>query len=82
MHNFLNFKKYHPFHMLQYLQRLQMSDLNIRKVPDDLIRALKIEAAENGKTLRDVCIERLERVFQRGPSGKVSTPSQKGGSKC
>jgi hypothetical protein len=37
-----------------------MAVINLRGVPDDLARALKVEAAERGKSLRDVCIERLQ----------------------
>jgi hypothetical protein len=34
-------------------------DLNLRNVDDELVRQLKVEAAKDGKTLRDYCVERL-----------------------
>jgi plasmid stability protein len=53
-----------------------MGDLNIRNVPDELQRALKVEAAESGKTLREICIDLLSFVLHR--RGKVdSTSAQK-----
>lgn len=42
-----------------------MANLNLRNVPADLIRALKIEAAETNVTLREVCIDRLSFVLHR-----------------
>jgi hypothetical protein len=36
-----------------------MADLNIRNVPDELLRQLKIEAVECGQTLRELAIEKL-----------------------
>jgi plasmid stability protein len=34
--------------------------LNIRNFPADLYRKLKVRAAEEGKTLKDLCIELLD----------------------
>jgi len=34
-----------------------MGQLNLRAIPDDLIRLLKVKAAENGVTLKDECLD-------------------------
>lgn len=36
-----------------------MSDLNLRDIPEEMIRSLKVDAAVSGKTLRELCMERL-----------------------
>jgi len=38
-----------------------MGVLNLRGIPDDLIRRMKVRAAENGVTLRDECLEIIRR---------------------
>ena len=38
-----------------------MSDVNVRNVPDDLVRQVKSKAALEGKTLREITIEAFER---------------------
>ena len=43
-----------------------MTNLNIRNFPEDLLRALKVEAAERGTTLREVSIDLLSFVLHRG----------------
>lgn len=34
-------------------------DLNLRNVPDELVKAIKVEAAGRGVTLRELCLEKL-----------------------
>ena len=34
-------------------------DLNLRNVDEEMVRRLKAEAAKDGKTLRDYCVEKL-----------------------
>ncbi len=53
-----------------------MSDLNIRNVPETLIQALKVEAAETSQTLREVCIERLSFVLHEKEK-PISAPPRK-----
>ena len=36
-----------------------MSDLNLRDIPEEMMRSLKVDAAASGKTLRELCMERL-----------------------
>jgi hypothetical protein len=51
-----------------------MGVLNLRKIPDDLIRRMKARAAENGVTLRDECLEVIRRhcgVIGSGSAGEV-----------
>ena len=44
-----------------------MAVLSIRDFPDELLKALKIRAVKEGKTLRELCIEILQMtVKERG----------------
>lgn len=36
-----------------------MAVLNLRDVPEEIMRSLKVDAAASGKTLRELCLERL-----------------------
>ena len=40
---------------------LYMGVLNLRNIPDDLIRRMKVRAAENGVSLKDECLEIIRR---------------------
>ena len=46
-----------------------MANMNIRNIPEGLLRRLKVEAAEKGETLRGHVIAILEGVA-RGGKGK------------
>src|ERR1700728_1238048 len=48
-----------------------MPDLNLRKVPSELIQALKVEAAETNSTLYQVCVDWLSFTFRRGRNLKA-----------
>jgi len=57
-----------------------MSAIFLRKVPEDLIRKVKSEAALQGITMTAFVIEALEEALQRkgeGPKQKRSTVSRK-----
>jgi plasmid stability protein len=49
-----------------------MADLNLRNVSEELIRGLKIEAAERGVTMREVAVERLTGASRGRGNGKGS----------
>lgn len=52
-----------------------MGVMNLRTIPNDLHRALKIEAAQRGMTLRDLVVEVLADYMQRqtGAGSKKKT---------
>ena len=53
--------------MLCYLAN--MSDIFLRKMPEDLIRRVKSQAALQGITMRDFVVDALEKALQ-GKEGK------------
>ena len=48
-----------------------MADLNLRNVPEEIIRSLKVDAAAENTTLRELCLRRL--VPDGGESWKPQT---------
>ena len=47
-----------------------MADLRVEKIPDELLRALKVRAAQEGTTLRALVVELLTAAVGR-KAGKV-----------
>lgn len=43
------------------MYHVYMGVLNLRNIPDELIRKMKMRAAENGVTLKDECLEIIRR---------------------
>jgi len=60
-------------------ERDNMANLNLRGVPDPLYKALKVEAAETGIPLIDVCVNHLSRGigFLEMSNGEIEKPSKK-----
>jgi len=57
-----------------------MADVNIRKMPEELVRRVKSQAALRGMTMRDFVIEALEKALQQNEVGskpKRATASRK-----
>lgn len=52
-----------------------MADLNLRNVPEEIIRSLKVDAAAENTTLRELCLRRL--VPDGGESWKPQTVTGK-----
>lgn len=50
---------------LLYWRYDAMADLRVEKIPDELLRALKIRAAQEGTTLRALVIELLTAAVGR-----------------
>ena len=48
-----------------------MKNLQIRNVPDDVHRRLKIRAAEQGRSLSDLALEELRRSLDRPSRGEL-----------
>lgn len=53
--------------------------LNVRNVPDALMKKLKSDAALNGQTLRDYVIERLDSEESVAQSGRAPKPARESG---
>ena len=65
-----------PLDMLcRVCYNLYMADINIRKMPDDLIRKVKAQAALKGITMRDYVIASLQATIQ----GEEGAPKKKRG---
>ena len=69
--------------MRQYLTKLDalcnigaMRDVNLRKMPEELIRRAKAHAALRGMTLKQFVIETLEKALQKSD---VSPSKRRGG---
>ena len=56
-----------------------MGALNIRPIPDNLHRALRIEAATRGTSIRALVIELLEESLARQPKSPAPLPRAAGG---
>jgi hypothetical protein len=57
-----------------------MGDILVRKMPDELIRRIKSEAALQGVTMRDFIVDSLEKTIEKidaSPKKKPSTASRK-----
>jgi plasmid stability protein len=50
---------------------LRMARLTIEKFPDDLFRQLKTYAASEGKTMREIVIESVEKALPRTLTVKI-----------
>jgi antitoxin FitA len=50
---------------------LRMKMIQIRNVPDDLHRALKVRAAKEGTTLSELILRELPRIAHRPSMGEV-----------
>ena len=48
-----------------------MGQLNIRNVPEDLMKRAKIAAIQNGMTLKDFVLRAVEVATKRGSAGKA-----------
>lgn len=48
-----------------------MSDLNLRNVPEPLIRDLKVEAAACSMTLREMCIDWLQSAVDQAQAASA-----------
>ncbi len=53
-----------------------MASVQIRNVPDDVHRRLKIEAAQNGRSLNEFLVGRLMEIVERPPLAELAREIQ------
>jgi len=50
--------------------RMKTKTIHIEKVPESLVRALKVKAAEEGRTMKSIIFELIENYLKADKGGK------------